>query len=76
MKKPKVDNSGAAAAAKAQAEAQAISNNLRTNFQTDLKNENVTAVDAGGGAAQALDTTGGKRKRQGQGLSSTLGINV
>ena len=74
MKSPKVDNSGAEAAAKAQAEAQAVANNLQKNFATDLKNENLTQVAAGGDAAVATQTETIRRKKIGGGLSSQLGI--
>lgn len=75
MKRAKIDNSGAEAAAKAQAEAQAIANNLQKNFATDLKNENLTTATAGGDAA-AVETETARRKRTAGGLSSQLGISV
>lgn len=76
MKKAKVDNSGAEAAAKAQAEAQAVANNLQRNFQTDLKTENLTQVVPGQVEEMGVDATGVRKKRTGSGLSSQLGINV
>lgn len=77
MKKAKVDNSGAEAAAKAQAEATAIANNLQRNFQTDLKTDNLSTVTAGGSAEQSMiEGTGVKRRKTNTGLSSQLGIQV
>ena len=77
MKSPKIDNSGTARAQQAVAEAQAASNNLQKNFQTDLKNENMTQVVAGDGYAELSNPESSpKRRRQGGGLSSQLGINV
>lgn len=76
MKTPKIDTSGTERAQRAIAEAQAAANNLQKNFQTDLKTENLTQVTPGAGA-EAVSTDGTpKRKRQGSGLSSQLGINV
>ena len=77
MKSPKIDTSGQEAAARAASEAQAAANNLQKNFATDLKNENLSQVVAGGGAESAAGvTTGVRRKRQSTALSSQLGINV
>lgn len=76
MKRAKIDNSGMAAAEKARAEAQAVANNLQKNFATDLKNENLTTVTAGGDAAMAPETETTRRKRVAGGLSSQLGISV
>ena len=76
MKKPKIDTSGTEKAQRAVAEAQAAANNLQKNFQTDLKTENMTQVMAGGGAEVANPEASPKRRRQGGGLSSQLGINV
>ena len=75
MKSPKVDNSGAEAAAKAQAEAQAVANNLQKNFATDLKNANLTQVNAGGDANSVVQTETARRKKVQGGLASQLGIN-
>ena len=76
MKSPKIDTSGTERAQRAIAEAQAAASNLQKNFQTDLKTENMTQVVAGGGAEVATHESSPKRRRQGGGLSSQLGINV
>ena len=76
MKTPKIDTSGTERAQRATAEAQAAANNLQKNFQTDLNTENMTQVVAGGGAEAAIPESQPKRRRQGGGLSSQLGINV
>lgn len=77
MKKAKVDNSGAEAAAKAQAEATAIANNLQRNFQADLKTDNLSTVTAGGSADDSMvGSMGIKRRKSSTGLSSQLGIQV
>ena len=76
MKSPKIDTSGTERAQRAIAEAQAAANNLQKNFQTDLKTENLTQVTPGAGADAVSTDETPKRKRQGSGLSSQLGINV
>lgn len=76
MKSPKIDTSGTARAQRAIAEAQAAANNLQKNFQTDLKTENLTQVTPGAGADAVVPEAGPKRRRQGSGLSSQLGINL
>lgn len=76
MKTPKIDTSGTERAQRAIAEAQAAANNLQKNFQTDLKTENLTQVTPGAGADVVSTDETPKRKRQGSGLSSQLGINV
>lgn len=78
MKSPKVDMSGVEAANKAMAEATAAAGNLQKNFQTDLKSENLTKVEAGGASeiAAAASPTAKRRKTSGGGLASTLGVNV
>jgi len=76
MKTPKIDNSGTERSQRAIAEAQAAANNLQKNFQTDLKTENLTQVTPGAGADAVSTDETPKRKRQGSGLSSQLGINV
>ena len=77
MKTPKIDTSGTEKAQRAVAEAQAAANNLQKNFQTDLKTENMTQVVAGDGYAElSSPESSPKRRRQGGGLSSQLGINV
>ena len=76
MKKPKIDTSGTERAQRAIAEAQAAANNLQKNFQTDLKTENMTQVVAGDGAEAVSRESSPKRRRQGGGLSSQLGISV
>ena len=75
MKTPKIDTSGTERAQRAIAESQAAANNLQKNFQTDLQTENMTQVVAGGGAEVAPESSP-KRRRQGGGLSSQLGISV
>lgn len=78
MKSPKVDNSGQQAAAEATARAQEAANSLKQNFATDLSNENLTSVIAGGSAASS-DTaqgTGPRKRKAGTGLASALGVNV
>lgn len=77
MKRPKVDTSGTEAAQAAVAAAQEQANNLRKNFGADLSNENITNVVAGGSAAGSeTATTATRRRRQGSGLSSQLGLSV
>lgn len=76
MKSPKIDTSGTERAQRAIAEAQAAANNLQKNFQTDLKTENLTQVTPGASADAVSTDETPKRKRQGSGLSSQLGINV
>ena len=76
MKTPKIDTSGTERAQRAVAEAQAAANNLQKNFQADLKTENLTQVTPGAGADAVSTDETPKRKRQGSGLSSQLGINV
>ena len=76
MKSPKIDTSGTERAQRAIAESQAAANNLQKNFQTDLSTENMTQVVAGGGAEAAIPESPQKRRRQGGGLASQLGINV
>lgn len=76
MKTPKIDTSGTERAQRAIAEAQAAANNLQKNFQTDLKTENMTQVTPGASADVISTDEAPKRKRQGSGLSSQLGINV
>lgn len=76
MKSPKIDTSGVERAQRAIAEAQAAANNLQKNFQTDLRNENLTQVTPGAGADAAVPEAGPKRRRRGSGLSSQLGIDV
>lgn len=76
MRTPKIDTSGTERAQRAVAEAQAAANNLQKNFQADLRTENMTQVVAGDGAAGAIPESSPKRRRQGGGLSSQLGINV
>lgn len=78
MKKPKIDNSGQKAALAAQAAAQTAANNLQKNFATNLQNENLATIVPGGTAADVdAGATGSQRKRrQGTGLSSQLGIAV
>ena len=75
MKRPKIDTSGTERAQRAIAEAQAAANNLQQNFQTDLKTENMTQVVAGDAELSSPEPSP-KRRRQGGGLSSQLGINV
>lgn len=76
MKSPKIDTSGTERAQRAIAEAQAAASNLQKNFQTDLKTENLTQVNPGAGADAVVPESGPKRRRQGSGLSSQLGINL
>lgn len=76
MKSPKIDTSGTERAQKAVAEAQAAANNLQKNFQTDLKTENLAQVTPGAGADAMVPESAPKRRRQGSGLSSQLGINL
>lgn len=76
MRRAKIDTSGTEAAQRAIAEAQRAANNLNQNFRTDLSNENLTQVVAGGGAEAAAIETGTRRRRRNSGLSSSLGIDV
>lgn len=78
MKKAKVDNRGVAEANAAVAAAQEAANNLAKNFKTDLTNENISNVVAGGTAADSAVAMeqGGRKKRSTGSLSSQLGINV
>lgn len=87
MKSPKINTSAsdaaaakaAAAAAESQRQAELTSQNIKKNFATDLSQENVGQVIAGGtaGATDAgtvVDST--LKKKQKQNLSTQLGINV
>lgn len=76
MKSPKIDTSGTERAQRAIAEAQAAANNLQKNFQTDLRNENLTQVTPGAGAEAAVADEAPKRRRRAGGLSSQLGIDI
>ena len=50
---------------------------INKNYATDLSAENRVKVEAGGTAAAVDATTDNlKKKQQGSGLASTLGINV
>ncbi|HVH93239.1 MAG TPA: hypothetical protein VM783_17880 [Candidatus Acidoferrum sp.] len=77
MKTPKVDTSGTERANLAIAQAQEAASNLQKNFKADLTTENLTQIAPGGSAADAAamqpDST--RRRRQGSGLASQLGIN-
>lgn len=64
-------------AVRARQAAQAQASNLKTNFSTDLSNENLATVVAGGGAksADSVIAEQASRKRRGTGgLASQLGI--
>lgn len=76
MKSPKIDNSGAEAAARAQERASQAAANLQKNLSQDLSTENVVQAVAGG-SADASGTGGGdnRKRRQGSGLASQLGVN-
>ena len=85
MKKSGISKSAQAAqteAAQAQAAAQAAqaaaidaSNNMTKNFKTDLANENMAQVVAGGSAAnEDVGASTLKKKKAGAPLSSQLGI--
>lgn len=50
--------------------------NIQKNFGTDLTNENKAQVIAGGTADAVSADSDLKRKRQGTGLASALGINT
>lgn len=78
MKTPKIDTSGQEAAARANAAAQQAATNLQTNMSKDLRTENLAQVVTGGtaAAADAGDTGTVLKKKQNQGLASSLGINV
>lgn len=90
MKSPKIDTSAAdaanaaAAAASAKAEAsrqqaELASQNLKKNFATDLSQENLGQVVAGGTASAADTATtveSSLKKKKPQNLSTSLGINV
>ncbi len=79
MKTPKVqvDTSGTEAANAAVAKAQEAANNLQKNFAADLKTQNIASVVAGDAVdAVVPDQASGRKKRQGTGLASQLGINV
>lgn len=76
MKKPKVDMRGVEAANKAIADAQQAAQNMQKNFSADLKNENIATVTPGGTAEVSPIPSGVRKKRQGGGLSSQLGINL
>lgn len=87
MKSPKIDTSAsdaaaaaaAAAAAESQRQAALTSENIKKNFATDLSQENIGQVVAGGTASAAdagtvVDST--LKKKKPQNLSTSLGINV
>lgn len=76
MKKPKVDMSGVAMAQQAIADAQKAASTLQKNFSADLKNENLTQISAGGTAEAMAPTSGTRKKKQGGGLASQLGLNL
>lgn len=68
------------AAARAEAsrvQAEQASQNMKANFATDLKQENVGSVIAGG-AADVAGTTSDllKKKNKSTGLSAALGLNI
>lgn len=78
-------NSEAKKARKAQERAEAArlaaekaTQNMQANFATDLRNENVGTVLAGGTADVVADETSDllKKKKKAATVSSTLGINV
>lgn len=57
--------------------AEEASQNMKTNFATDLKQENVGTVIAGGTAdAVASSTDDLLKKKKGTGLSAQLGLNA
>lgn len=68
----------AAQAAAAEAEKQAAQQAaMQSNFATDLSQENIGTVVAGGSAEQTMATSDLKKKsKRVSGLSSALGINV
>lgn len=47
---------------------------MQTNFQTDLKGENLNTVIAGGSADLATADSDPKKRKKASGLSSTLGL--
>lgn len=76
MKTPKIDNSGAAAAAAAQERASQAAANLQKNLSQDLSTSNVVQAVAGGSAdASTLGGGDNRKRRQGTGLASQLGVN-
>jgi hypothetical protein len=79
MQSPKIDTSGQEAASRAIADAQTAANNLKTNFAADLTNDNLTQVVAGGSATAndaSVTSSGTRKRRSGDSLSSQLGISV
>ena len=74
MRSPKIDTSGTEKAQAAIAAAQEAANNLRQNYAADLSNQQLTSAVAGGGADVAAPDVAKLKKRQGTGLSSSLGI--
>ena len=77
MKTPKVDTSGTERAQQAIADAQNAASNLQKNYKADLTTENLTQIAPGGGAADvgAMSPDTSRRRRQGSGLASQLGIS-
>lgn len=77
-------DNGAKKAAEAQARAERsriaaeeATQNMKTNFATDLKQENTGVVVAGGSADAAVASTDDLlKKKKPAGLSSQLGLNV
>jgi hypothetical protein len=58
-------------------ESEAAQQNMKANFATDLKQENIGTVIAGGTADVAAETSDLlKKKNQGTGLSSSLGLKL
>ena len=78
-------DNGAKQAAEAQAraersrmEAETATQNMKANFATDLKQENIGAVVAGGTADAAVSTNDllKKKKSASGGMANSLGLNV
>lgn len=63
------------AAASAEARQLAEQRRIAQNANVDLSTENVPDIETGG-TAEMLGGTGRRRRRQGQSLSSAIGINV
>lgn len=66
-----------ARAERSRQEAEAAAANMKANFATDLKQENIGTVVAGGTADVAASTASDLlKKKKGIGLSSQLGLNA
>lgn len=76
MKKAKIDMSGYEQALRAQTAARQAADNLEKNFRANLETENLTSVTPGADATGMTQDPQRRRRNQGTGLASQLGIAV